>query len=179
MNGTPIILGEAAVGTREVLDAVRRLVRALRLSNQEAERRVGLSSAQLFVLNTLGGCDRLALKQIAALTATDQSSVSVVVGRLVKRGLVSRRRSADDGRRLELALTAKGRTLLRGAPARLVQHDLVLAIEQMSMANRRTLALLLARLVTAMGGVTGAPEMFFEPGQRSGRRGKRDARHGS
>jgi hypothetical protein len=34
---------------RVVLDCVRRIVRALRDSSREAERRVGISGAQLFV----------------------------------------------------------------------------------------------------------------------------------
>jgi DNA-binding MarR family transcriptional regulator len=179
MHGIPIISGGPAEGTREVLDAVRHLVRALRLSNLVAERRAGLSSAQLFVLHSLGAGAPLSLKDVAVRTATDQSSVSVVVGRLVKRGLVSRRKSAEDRRRLELALTARGRALLGKAPRRLVQHDLVLAIERMPLPDRRTLARLLARLVTTMAGVSGVPEMFFEPRRRPTGRATRKIPHGS
>ncbi len=179
MHGIPSTSGEAVEGTRDVLDAVRHLVRALRLGNLVAERRVGLSSAQLFVLHSLGTGEALSLKEVAAQTATDQSSVSVVVGRLVERGLVSRKRSPEDRRRLELALTTRGRALLARAPRRLVQHDLVLAIERMPLADRRGLARLLARLVATMAGVSGVPEMFFEPRRQLQRRRNRKTAHGS
>src|SRR5690606_11795637 len=39
--------------TQQVLDAVRRIVQALRESSRQAERRVGLTSAQLYVLQKL------------------------------------------------------------------------------------------------------------------------------
>ena len=39
--------------TRRVLDSIRRIVQFLRESSREAERRVGLSGAQLFVLRTV------------------------------------------------------------------------------------------------------------------------------
>jgi hypothetical protein len=37
--------------TRAILDAIRQIVRLLRLSARDAERSAGLSSAQLFVLH--------------------------------------------------------------------------------------------------------------------------------
>src|SRR5262245_9985775 len=110
----------AGSGVREVLSAVRQLVRALRVGHLEAPRRTGLSAAQLFVLHALDGEAGLSLNQLAAATATDQSSVSVVVARLVGGGQVRRRTSARDRRRLELSLTPKGRASLRRAPERLV-----------------------------------------------------------
>jgi DNA-binding MarR family transcriptional regulator len=156
---------------REVLNAVRRLVRALRLGNREAEHRVGLSGARLFVLQVIGADGELSLGEIAALTSTDPSSVSVVVGRLVEQGLVSRRRSARDSRRLEIALTARGRSLLRRAPGGVVQHRLVRAVRELAPSERRRLGALLARVVAAMGyAERGAPHMFFEDHQRSAKR---------
>jgi DNA-binding MarR family transcriptional regulator len=152
---------DGGAGVREVLDGVRRLVRALRLSNSEAERRVGLSAAQVFVLQRIGGTRGLSLGEIAARTATDQSSVSVVVARLVARGLVSRRRSREDGRRLEISLTARGRRLLRRSPG-LVQHRLVDAVRKLPGRERLRLARDLDRMVRAMGHGERVPPMFFE-----------------
>ncbi|HEY7513753.1 MAG TPA: MarR family winged helix-turn-helix transcriptional regulator, partial [Vicinamibacteria bacterium] len=160
-------------------NAVRRLVRALRLGNLQAERRVGISAAQLFVLQRIGRGRVLSLNEVAARTATDQSSVSVVVGRLVRRGLLSRRRSVEDGRRLEIAATPRGRRLLERAPG-VVQHDLVRGIQGLPSRDRRQLGRLLHRLVAAMGFGERAPRMFFEdeegpaPGRAlSGRRPRR------
>ncbi len=62
-----------------MLDAIRRIVQALRESSRAAEKRVGLSGAQLFVLQTLGESPGLSLNELAERTRTHQSSVSVVV----------------------------------------------------------------------------------------------------
>lgn len=155
MRGSP-----SNSGTRAVLDEVRRLVRALRLTAREAERTAGVSAAQLFVLRTLEDGEPLALKELAARTATDPSSVSVVAARLEDGGLVARARSATDGRRFELRLTARGRRTLRRAP-RTAQEGLIRGVSGLTPGERRTLGKLLARVVSAMGPAAAA-EMFFE-----------------
>jgi DNA-binding MarR family transcriptional regulator len=103
-------------GRREVLDAVRRLVRGLRISAGDAERRTGLSMAQFFVLQKLAEASDLSIAELASRTFTDPSSVSVVVARLVRTGLVVRGRDPRDARRARLALTRRGRRLLARAP---------------------------------------------------------------
>ena len=74
-----------------ILDAIRRLVRHLRLADRAAQSELGISGAQLFVLFELGKTPALSLNDLAARTRTDQSSVSVVVSRLVDAGLITLR----------------------------------------------------------------------------------------
>src|SRR4051812_32053043 len=99
--------------TARILDAVRRLVRHLRLADRAAQSELGISGAQLFVLNELGRTPSLSLNDLASRTRTDQSSVSVVVSRLVDAGLLTRDRDPRDARRLVLNLTKSGRALLQ------------------------------------------------------------------
>src|ERR1700753_4266298 len=99
-----------------VLDSIRRIVRVLRVASRAAEKEVGLTGAQLFVLHHLAESPAISLNELAARTRTHQSSVSVVVQRLVERGLVSRLRSGNDGRQIELGLTAPARKLVNKAP---------------------------------------------------------------
>ena len=106
----------AARDVRSVLDSIRRIVQALRVFDRSAEKQVGLSGAQLFVLGRLAAEPRLSLNELAERTHTHQSSVSVVVQRLVDRKLVKRTHDEADGRRLELSLTAAGAALSRRAP---------------------------------------------------------------
>ena len=103
----------SAEPVRVVVDSVRRIVRALRESSREAERKVGISGAQLFVLQQLAGGPAQSVSDLAERTLTHQSSVSVVVQRLVSVGLVARRPSRSDRRRTELRLTSRGRHVLR------------------------------------------------------------------
>ncbi|MGH7512289.1 MAG: MarR family winged helix-turn-helix transcriptional regulator [Gemmatimonadales bacterium] len=164
--------------TRAV-DAFRRIVRAVRLSACRAERGLGLSGAQLFVLQQLGASSVRSLNELAERTRTHQSSVSVVVRRLVERGLVTRTRPADDTRRVALGLSKAGRALLRRFPP-VAQIQLIRAIAGLSPSQRRALASTLELVVRRMGLAASPASMMYtdadqlgpsavRPAKRSGR----------
>jgi DNA-binding MarR family transcriptional regulator len=113
-----------------MMNGVRSIVRALRMNTREIEAKIGMSLAQLFVLQTLAERPASSLNEIAARTATHQSSVSVVVRRLVEKGYVSRTRSNLDQRRVDLAVTMNGRAILSGAPV-MVQTRLLGELQRM------------------------------------------------
>jgi len=92
------------------------MARELRMSGRSTEHRLGLHPAQLHALQQLTDRPAASLAELAERTHTDPSSVSVVVQRLVERGLVTRTPASDDRRRTELATTAAGRALVRRAP---------------------------------------------------------------
>lgn len=162
----------ADAATRSALDSIRRIVQALRLSSRATESRVGLSSAQLFVLQRLATSPAMSVNELAERTLTHQSSVSVVVSRLVENGLVSRTTSPADARRVQLTLTARGRRILKRAPDA-VQDRLIAGLRELPIARRRALATELGRLVRAMGLVQKPAAMFFE---ESPARAKRSSR---
>jgi len=159
-NGRRALTHEGA-DVRIVMDALRRIVRALRLSARASEARLGISSAQLFVLHQLAHGDASSIDELAARTLTHQSSVSVVVSRLAERGLVVRRTSPHDARRTAIALTAAGRALLRKAPE-VGQARLITGLERLQPSQRRVLASQLTALVRALEVGHGEPTMFFE-----------------
>lgn len=150
-----------APDVRSVLDALRRLVRVLRVSSTDAERRAGLTGAQLFVLQAIAATPGISLRELASRTHTDPSSVSIVAARLVVRELVSRKTSKQDARRAELWPTAAGRAVLRKAPIT-AQSRLVAVLAALPAARRRQLAASLETLLTAMGADDELPGMFFE-----------------
>jgi DNA-binding MarR family transcriptional regulator len=153
--------GEALEDTRAVMDAIRRIVRMLRVSARASERLVGISGAQLFVLQQLADAGPCSIGELAERTLTHQSSVSVVVSRLIERELVTRRASEVDGRRAEVALSPKGRMLLRRAPP-MAQAHLIAGLGRMQASERGDLARGLAALVREIGADTQAPSLFFE-----------------
>lgn len=163
---------KGAADTRVVLDAVRQIVRVLHESSRAAEMRVGVTGAQLFVLQTLAESPASSLNDLAGRTHTHQSSVSTVVSRLVKRGLVTRVPAAADRRRLELRLSPEGRRLVAKAPDA-AQARLIAAIEQLPAARRRALAQSLGALTTAMNLADRQPVMFFDEAARTARKASR------
>ncbi|RKH97091.1 MarR family winged helix-turn-helix transcriptional regulator [Corallococcus sp. AB038B] len=164
----PEVSGEV----RAAMDGVRRLVRLLRVSARASERLVGISGAQLFILQELAESGPCSINTLAERTLTHQSSVSVVVTRLIEQGLVSRRRSDEDGRRVEVALEPKGRALIRKAPP-MAQARLISGLRGMKPDVRAGLVQGLDAWVRALG-LDGdvAPLFFEEENARPSRRGK-------
>jgi DNA-binding MarR family transcriptional regulator len=149
------------LSSRDVLDSLRRIVQALRESSRRAEQQLGISGAQLFVLEKLADAPSQSLNDLAARTFTHQSSVSTVVTRLVERGLVSRQHSAGDSRKLELVLTPRGRRMAAQTTGA-AQERLIASIERMPARSRRQLAALLAEIVGQMDVTERRPRMFFD-----------------
>lgn len=151
---------------REALDAFRRIVQALRNSSRDAERRVGLSAAQLYALQQLAGMAGASINDLASRTFTHQSSVSVVVQRLVARKLVAKGTSDDDRRRVRLTITDAGRAVLRRSPEP-VQDRLVAGIATLPPGDRRALAAALTTIADTIAVGDGVPPMLFEDGHRA------------
>lgn len=107
---------------RALLDALRAVARELRVAERGHEQTHGLHPAQLHTLQHLAERPARSLAELAERTHTDPSSASVVVQRLVGRGLVERTEAPDDRRRTELGITAAGRALLRRAPASTIER---------------------------------------------------------
>lgn len=154
---------------RAVLDGVRRIVQSLRESSRWAEKYLGMTGAQLFVLQQLDEAPAQSLNDLAARTHTHQSSVSTIVARLVDQGFVTRTRSPRDGRTIELHLSSRGRKLVTRAP-NAAQQRLIKGIRELPQAQRRGLATSLAALARAMDTADGEPAMFFEEHSSNRRR---------
>jgi DNA-binding MarR family transcriptional regulator len=153
------------------MNAIRRLVRVLRTASQDVEGALGLSGAQLFVLETLAAGPAPSLGALAQRTLTDPSSVSVVVSRLVERKLVRRTVASDDARRAELALTRSGEALLRRAPET-VQARAIATLEQLAASERRSLLHGIEALVRGIGVSTEPASMLFEEESRPVRKAR-------
>ena len=147
---------------RVALDAFRRIVRALRVG-RGGQDHAELGSAQLFALQQIKEHPHASINDVAALTFTHQSSVSVVIQRLVRQRFVAKVTSSQDRRRQRLAVTAKGRRLLGRAPVAAQEH-LIAAIAALPAADRRALARSLTAVARAVApaGAGHHPPMFFE-----------------
>lgn len=143
------------------LNALRRMVRALRSAAEAVERDLRISAAQLFALRELARAPDQSVKDLAAVTMTTHSTVSQVVAQLIAKGLVIRTADAFDGRRAVLRVSRRGTNLLRKAP-RAIQEDLLDGLATLRAAERRGLANGLEKWLAASG-LSGVPStMLFE-----------------
>jgi DNA-binding MarR family transcriptional regulator len=150
---------EADEQVKAAMVALRRIVRALRLAAVEVERKLGISVAQLFVMQQLADGRPRSINEIADATVTDPSTVSGVVRRLLAQRLVRRDVSVEDARRAEVSLTDKGADLLERAP-RAPQQKLVAALAAMDDRQRHALTAGLVTLAEQLGPAEAA--FFFE-----------------
>lgn len=147
----------------KVVDSIRSIVHHLRVSAREAEQKLGISSAQLYVLQELQGQPALSINQLADRTFTHQSSVSMVVAKLVESRLVTRTAAKRDARKVAISLTAAGRAMLRRSPA-VAQTRLVDALKTMSRSELKSLASNLDALTARLG--TGESGDVLSPQKR-------------
>jgi DNA-binding MarR family transcriptional regulator len=152
---------DAAINTREVMNAIRRIIHALQVGSHASQKSLGVSGAQLFLLQILAPGDVMSINELASRSCTHQSSVSVVARRLVEARLVKRAASTADGRRLDLSVTAAGRRLLK---SRVVtpQERIIAALGRLAPPRLFELRLLLEELIVECGFDAGPIPMFFE-----------------
>jgi len=148
---------------QRVLDNLRRIVQAVRQSSAQIEGPDGVTSAQLLILKQIEAHPGLSVGELATLTLTHQSSVSEVIGRLEARGLIIRARSAGDGRRREIQLSAAGRHVL-AQPVETIQETLIKAMAALPPGTLAALDAGLAALVAEAGIVSEPAPMFLEDG---------------
>ncbi|UOE43253.1 MarR family winged helix-turn-helix transcriptional regulator [Agromyces larvae] len=105
-------------GARSAADALARLafLTNARLEARAAEVGEGLSVQQLRLLGILRDREPT-INELTVLLGVDKSSVSGLVIRAERRGLVSRTRHERDGRAVRVRLEGSGRTLIDAATA--------------------------------------------------------------
>lgn len=146
---------------QDILDSIRRIVRALRLASRDSEKTLDLSAAQLFVLQQLSAGNPLSINELAEKTLTHQSSVSVVVSRLEAKGLVLRRADPKDARKMILELSRSGSHKLKKSP-QTAQEKIIKALKTFPDAKLVQLCSLLQALLVESGFDAEPATLFFE-----------------
>lgn len=119
-----------------LLRGVTRLGRRLRAGRSEVQ----ISPSKLSVLGSLLTAGPMAATDLAAREGIQPQSLTRLLADIEARGLIERSRSATDGRRQLIALTAAGTTVLKAEMRR--RHAwLAAAMAALTPADRRQLAL--------------------------------------
>jgi DNA-binding MarR family transcriptional regulator len=100
----------------QVLVALRRITRAIDLHSRQLTQSHGLTGPQALILKCLLDRDEISVGVLAHLVNLSQTTVTDILNRLEKRGLVHRVRSQVDRRRVNVAATEKASLLLRNSP---------------------------------------------------------------
>jgi DNA-binding MarR family transcriptional regulator len=103
----------------EVIDFLRliwRLDHALQQASKRMQSSLGVTGPQRLVIRIVGRFPGLTAGQLAEILHVDPSTMTGVLKRLERRGLVARRSDPRDQRRALIGLTAKGRRLEAKSP---------------------------------------------------------------
>jgi DNA-binding MarR family transcriptional regulator len=100
-----------------VIAALRRIVRAIDLHSRHLVERFSVTGPQLVALQELARLGRVPVGVLARNVHVSHPTMTGILDRLEKRGLVERTRDNEDRRRITASPTAKGLKLLRDAPS--------------------------------------------------------------
>ena len=108
----------------DVLVALRQIVRAIDQHSSRLGKDFGLTTPQLLVLQTVANTKEQPIRAISAEVNLSQATVTSIVDRLQRRGLLERQRSGIDRRKVFLVITEAGIDLLAKAPKPLQENFL-------------------------------------------------------
>lgn len=106
-------MGESSAPALVLLQRIWRLNHAIERTSARMESELGVSAPQRFIIRYIGRHPDIRASELAQLLHVDRGTISATMRRLEEKGLITRERDADDGRRVRLALTARGAKLDR------------------------------------------------------------------
>ena len=107
--------GEADI-CDEVLIAIRRVVRAIDLHSRSLIASHGLTGPQALILKEVNKATQISAGEIARRVTLSQATVTDIVNRLEKRGLIRKIRCEGDRRKLSISATSAAEELLKKSP---------------------------------------------------------------
>lgn len=110
----------------QIIINIRQIIRALDIENKRIEKQLGLSIPQLLLLNYLKSKKDFQSihSEIKTYLNLNSSTVTGIISRLEKKGLIIKSQGANDKRIVHIILTAKGLDLLNESPS-LLHNQLI------------------------------------------------------
>lgn len=99
-----------------VVDNLRRIYQAINEYSRKVEKETELTGPQLWVLQLLHNAGTLRVSDLAREMYLSPATVVGILDRLEAKGLISRTRSQEDRRAVDVALTEQGKELAAKAP---------------------------------------------------------------
>lgn len=101
---------------QEIIDNLRRVFQAINEYSRNAEKLTGLTGPQLWAIKLLAEAAPMRVSELAEHMFLHPATIVGIIDRLEKKGLVTRTRSKEDRRAVDLDLTAAGKVLASQAP---------------------------------------------------------------
>lgn len=134
---------------QEVLRSLRRIFHAVDRHSRRLARLHGLTEPQAICLNAINRAGELNPGQLARTISLSPPTVTGILDRLERRGLIKRERTARDKRQVVVRLTNEGRHLLENSPPPM-QERFTRRLTELTVARQRQIARSLDQVVRLM-----------------------------
>lgn len=163
----------------EILAAIRRIVRAVDLRSRALIRGHQITGPQLVALREVGKMGPVSVSALARSISLSQPTVTGILNRLERAGLVRRERSDKDKRNVICTVTPQGISVLRDAPS-LLQDRFRSELSRLEEWERSQMLATLQRIASLMDAeqLDAAPVLTTEalsPAEDHGGRDAQDA----
>jgi DNA-binding MarR family transcriptional regulator len=136
---------------RDIITDIRRIVRSINLDSKRIQKDYGVSIPQLLCLTHLASKEgyQATHKQLTQHLNLNSSTVTGIINRLEKRGLIARLPKAGDRRTTYVALTSAGYKLLKQKP-NLLHEKLASNLQKLTPDQIRQIQKSLALLIDVL-----------------------------
>jgi MarR family transcriptional regulator, organic hydroperoxide resistance regulator len=101
---------------KEVLKHFREIYIQAKSELKDNVKKTGLSGSQLWIMQQIYNFNGISNSELAKNLTLHVSTCSILVNKLIKKGLVEKARSPTDERMIVLTITSKGKQLMAKAP---------------------------------------------------------------
>ncbi len=122
---------------------------AVELHSRRLVEQVGLTGPQLAVLRKAGQLERTPIGGLARAVHLSQPTVTGILDRLEKRGLLRRTRDEQDRRAVNISITEQGREVLKRAPS-LLQDQFRKELDKLQDWEQTSMLSVLQRIAAMM-----------------------------
>jgi DNA-binding MarR family transcriptional regulator len=118
INQNPDLNSKVQATTSDgVLISLRRIIQAIDIHSRQLARQHGITTPQLIILKQIEGKETITVTQLAKQVSLKQATVTDILNRLERKGLVQRQKDTGDRRRVLVKETDAGKKLLEAAPS--------------------------------------------------------------
>ena len=132
-----------------VMIALRKIIQAIDMNSKKLVKRVGLTGPQLVILQEIDNLGEVTAGEIARAVSLSQATVTGILERMEKRGLLARQRCDSDKRRIMIRITPSGKHILQEAPP-LMQEAFIERFASLQDWEQTMILSALQRLVSIM-----------------------------
>ncbi len=129
----------------QVLIALRRIIRASDIHSKRIARDSGLTTPQIVVLRAIDRLGEVTTRTLSHEVSLSQATVTLILDRLVERGLVDRYRSEKDRRVVHTRLTVAGQHAVANAPT-LLQEAFMARFQRLTAKRQKEIVAALAEI---------------------------------